>query len=829
MFVPKLSQSALPGRWSSSLSPARRAASVEPLEPRWCLSVSLDAQGYTVITPEAGDRTIYVSSSAGNDSRDGTSPQRALRTLAAGVDRLRDGTGDRLLLKRGDTWNTPLPAWKKSGASADRPMVVGAYGDGSRPVIATRGASAFVSGVSSGRRVDHLYLIGLELTASARDPDSPDFDASLVGRTGIGLQFFAGGSDILIEDCRVSHFTTNVALQDGMGSLANVRLRRNVIVDAYASPSVHSQGLFADGVNGLLLEGNVFDHNGWSSRVGGAPATVFNHNAYLSVRNESVRVIGNLFANAASHGLQARAGGDVLDNLFVANPLHMSFGLVRGDSPPRAGGVSGIINGNVFLGTRDINGQQRGFGLEIANTASDRATIVSNNVFSNEGDNGVPWQAGGFAAISLAVGSGRDDATLAAGLRNLRIDGNIIRRWAKGISFQNDLRAGGKGSTGYDGLVVRRNELSRLTAGPAIEHLMAFDPAHERWVGNRFGDDADGRPASVRVAGRSLSPQAWVDDFASDDRPGTPAYREAGRSLSGYAKSAGGMAAVDAITWARSLSPSANRNVMANAIAYVRNGFANADADAPPRNWLPPTPPAATAEMPVIVRTDESFITATITYRDDEAVNAETVVSSAVHLVGRSGRRLDAVDVQTRSADGGRTIVAEYRFASPATVWRRKDRGSYRVVHEPDVVKDTSGFAVDGGTLLSATVEVEQVPPPPAVRKVKFLRGKRELPDRLTIQFTQDLAVPPTSADLRLVGVDAVAVPAGTAMEYDSARRLATFTFPQYANGQLPAGNFTLSLAAATLQSPDGKPLDGNADGLAGDDYLLAKPLKVRR
>ncbi|HEX8910943.1 MAG TPA: hypothetical protein VF796_01190 [Humisphaera sp.] len=805
----------------------------EPLEPRALLSVSLDAAGFTVVAREDGDRAVYVSASTGDDGNDGSSPDRAVRSLDAGVDKLRDGRGDQLLLMRGDTWHGALPAWKKSGASADRPMVIGAYGTGDRPTISTRGGSAFVSGVSSGRRVDHLAVLGVKFTAGARDPDSPEFDASLLNRTGIGVQFFAGGSDVLIEDCEVSYFTTNVALQDGMGDLSDVRLRRNLILNAYADPSVHAEGLFADGVRGLLLEGNVLDHNGWSERVPGAKATMFNHDAYLTVRTTGVVVKGNVFANAASHGLQARGGGDVLDNLFVTNPLHMSYGLVRGDSPPAKGGVTGIVNGNVFLGTRDIDGQDRGFGIEIANTAAGGTpTIVSNNVFSNEGDNGVPWERGAFAALSLAVGSGAGDAELAAGLRDLRVEGNIVRRWAKGVTMQGGMSPGGGGTNGYSNLVVRRNEFSNLEVGPAIDHPAAYDGAYERWTGNRFDDEADGGSAKVRVAGRSLSVSAWADDYAAGDRDGTPAYADATRSLKTYARSAGGSAAGDFFTWARAGDP---RGSAAAAIAYVRAGFENPDPAAARRNWQPPTPPEATAELPAVVRTDESTIAVTVTYRDDKGVDTATIDANDVYLVGRSDRRLPATAVTTTTADGGRTVVATYVVASPAAVWRTKDRGTYKVAVAEGEVKDFDGFAVEAGGVVSATVDVEQVPPPVGVRKVKFYRGKRDLPDRLAVAFTQDLSAVPAAGDLHLVAADGTAVDlTGAVVEYDPERRLATWTFPTLALpglavGQLPESSYTLTLSAATVRSTDAKPLDGNGDGLGGDDYLMAKPLKVRR
>ena len=80
------------------------------------------------------------------------------------------------------------------------------------------------------------------------------------------------------------------------------------------------------GVDGILLEGNVFNHNGWNPDVSGAVPTIFNHNIYLTFTNDNITVRGNTIANAGSHGLQARSGGNIENNLFLNDPIGMSFG-----------------------------------------------------------------------------------------------------------------------------------------------------------------------------------------------------------------------------------------------------------------------------------------------------------------------------------------------------------------------------------------------------------------------------------------------------------------------------------------------------------------------
>src|SRR4051812_31396451 len=121
---------------------------VERLEARQHFSVSLDASGWTVIAPPADAKVIYVSSSQGSDSNTGLTPAAPVRSLAQASSLARNASGDQILLKRGDTWYESFGMWIKSGRSADEPMVIGAYGSGSRPTVASGSATAFGTGRS---------------------------------------------------------------------------------------------------------------------------------------------------------------------------------------------------------------------------------------------------------------------------------------------------------------------------------------------------------------------------------------------------------------------------------------------------------------------------------------------------------------------------------------------------------------------------------------------------------------------------------------------------------------------------------------------------------
>ena len=127
--------------------PTRNASKklFEAMEPRRMMAVTLDAAGWTRITPSAETRTVYVSSSGGSDQNDGLSASSPVKSIAKGATLLRSGSPDHLLLKRGDVFKESFPTWTKSGKDDDEPMVIGNYGDANleRPWLKTGAKRGF--------------------------------------------------------------------------------------------------------------------------------------------------------------------------------------------------------------------------------------------------------------------------------------------------------------------------------------------------------------------------------------------------------------------------------------------------------------------------------------------------------------------------------------------------------------------------------------------------------------------------------------------------------------------------------------------------------------
>ena len=109
--------------------------------------------------------TYYVSQSSGNDSWTGqaASPEGASgpwKTLekASTIDYV---AGDRILLKCGDTWNEELHP--KGNGTPDKPILVGSYGEGRKPVIDREDYNKDLVGIHLADQ-EGFKIVGIEFT-----------------------------------------------------------------------------------------------------------------------------------------------------------------------------------------------------------------------------------------------------------------------------------------------------------------------------------------------------------------------------------------------------------------------------------------------------------------------------------------------------------------------------------------------------------------------------------------------------------------------------------------------------------------------------------------
>lgn len=106
--------------------------------------------------PVAGATDYFLDATTGNDARDGLTAAAAWKTLTR-ISRAALQPGDRLLLKRGEVWQEPLPV-PASGAPG-KPIVYTAYGTGARPRIVAGSYAVDIAG-KSGIMLEELDITG---------------------------------------------------------------------------------------------------------------------------------------------------------------------------------------------------------------------------------------------------------------------------------------------------------------------------------------------------------------------------------------------------------------------------------------------------------------------------------------------------------------------------------------------------------------------------------------------------------------------------------------------------------------------------------------------
>lgn len=321
------------------------------------VTVTTDEGGFTDTVPvEVGsgwteftlhpDATIYyVSSSDGDDSNDGLTPETAFATINHGLTVI--AGSDWLLMKRGDTFNEELSYWQ-NGISAEYPTLFGAYGDlaDPRPIIDPPGSYGMqlhggTLGAPTKRpaRLDNVAFVSLHLYNSKHDPSSPNFNSSSSG--GWGVSILRPGDNVLFEDVLSEYFGQWRLQADEVATLSNLTIRRSTIRNNWGG---RAQGIFQAWLENLTIEECLFDHNGWNEETNTLP-TIFNHNLYLASEGLDTLVRRNIIARASSHGMQLRSEGVAEQNIFLGNSIG---GFVSNNSITEDRGVQ-ILNDNVVI------------------------------------------------------------------------------------------------------------------------------------------------------------------------------------------------------------------------------------------------------------------------------------------------------------------------------------------------------------------------------------------------------------------------------------------------------------------------------------------------
>lgn len=309
------------------------------------LNLPKDSNGWTIFTPSADSKIIYVDSVTGNDTTCKTYLPSAVEIgpnpfipigdilpCATASKAFSLSTGfvpDWVLFKRGSVFNERLYP-DQIGRSVTEPRLISSYGSiDAMPII--RGGIETNGNLSA----QYLAIAGLDFYRDANDPESPNYAPEITYSSG--MFFFSHSAynhkGILVEGCKIRFFQDNVNMAIGRVGTSGVVFRRNIVLNASSRTGGHSQGMLAGGIEGLVVEENVFDHNGWRMQnnndeiTEAGEATMFNHNMYLSGNNNSI-VRDNIVIRGSSNNIKLRPSDNmqVTDNLIVGGEIAISAG-----------------------------------------------------------------------------------------------------------------------------------------------------------------------------------------------------------------------------------------------------------------------------------------------------------------------------------------------------------------------------------------------------------------------------------------------------------------------------------------------------------------------
>jgi hypothetical protein len=287
-------------------------------------------KGFTPIIASDDTRTVYVSSSEGLDSNAGLSIGAPVKTLSKAFSLVRGGYPDHVLLKRGDVWVDENLNGIKSGRSKAEPAVVAFYGEtGDRPKLKASGYSFSSDGAN------YVNIMGLEIVAYKLNPADPAYD----GRTSANIRLIGEFKNILFEDMKFRFIEFIVQGYDSKRP-RDFHIRRSMILDKYSPGTSHTKdsrpsGIYTDHGEGLTIEESLWDHNGWNADIDGAGANMYNHNMYISERDNAgnkVVIRDNIVTRGSSHGIHGRPGGLYENNFFARNAIGLQMGYHGGDA-----------------------------------------------------------------------------------------------------------------------------------------------------------------------------------------------------------------------------------------------------------------------------------------------------------------------------------------------------------------------------------------------------------------------------------------------------------------------------------------------------------------
>lgn len=236
--------------------------------------------------------TYYVDSSAGDDKNNGTSEDKAWKSLNK-VNQTTYKPGDEILFKADGVWTGTL--YPKGSGTEGAPIKIDMYGEGKRPLIQGNGADTAVYFYSQ----EYWEVRNLEITNYSETRD--------IDRRGIHVSGSSGGYD---DSAYVyTHFVfEGLEIHDVSGRFGDSYVRnggiivwgeewdfivkdvtiKNNVIYSVDAVGIYLNGAYSDKSSGFLVEGNViYDAGGDGALVLDSTGAIMQYNLVYETHKRS--------------------------------------------------------------------------------------------------------------------------------------------------------------------------------------------------------------------------------------------------------------------------------------------------------------------------------------------------------------------------------------------------------------------------------------------------------------------------------------------------------------------------------------------------------------
>jgi hypothetical protein len=822
-----LSEHPSPRKGMRSRGRFKFAAPMENLEQRLLRSVSQDANGWTVVTPSANSKIIYVAPT-GSDSNSGLSQAAPVKSFKKAESLLVSGQPDEILLESGQTYNDAFLNWIYSGEDPQDPLLVSYYNPTPAlpvvlPVIDTgtnpAGFATPINQPNNNATINYVDVIGLQFQANLFNPSSPNFNIS-GGGGGNGLYIENPANSLRFEDDSFSYYHYNMNIEGVEGPISNVTIYRCVDDYAYCPNYGHSQGLYAYNVSNISVLQSTFDHDGWDSAVSTSEDLGFNHDIYIASTCSGFVAQQNILAEAAFAGIMARAGGDIDNNLFVDDAIAVAYGQANG-ADSTVGGVTGTLEGNMVVGDKTYDdGQAYGQGFDIGNIDPTGGLVVANNIITQDSENAKP-------AIQLDAATGTYNPSLCVGENNVTIENNITDGFREGIEidsrFQDGVSPAVAGIYAYNDVTVKDNHFLNASTNE-IAHANAWDGATEFWSGDSYYDSVLAQANWTTVAGYAIPFSTWITnyDIGAKQLTSLAQFPNPNVSVAGYDATIGGPGSFQDFLANADLMNISNYQSQYQAIAaidYIQSGFGVAQTTSSGGTGTvgasgPPTASAATLNLNDNNVGTTSY-TFTVNYTDANALKLPSLGGGNLLVTGPDGFSQFAAYVSsatpTIDANGYQHVSATYSITAPNGAWGKGEDGTYTITMLANQVYDSFGNAVPSGSIGTF---VGDFTPPTAVATASNINNlsKGSSSYSFTISYSSAIGIDTSTVDnyaVKVTGPNGYSQLATVSnVTTTGSTTVATYTVAAPASSWT-AGTYTVSLTPGTVSDLDGNSVTG--------------------